>query len=270
MRKILLAFSLVLATAYVQAQEYNMFATSDVDENGWLWFDTQEKVDKYVGVCNEDDYKVDPNGKPIQLVYADQNPTYPETTVDPTIIGFGAEGEVGAEGFKTGAIVLPAASAVQSTNGGGFAILMPSCSTFSINLSSDSRVLCQIMSTTDANTVFGQYEVRKAYSLFNKFAGAGNTTKTGLESLTNGYNDITIKSDNPVYVYFRNINNSEIYIHGIKVTTPKQNTNGINDITYNGDAETALYTIDGVKVTSPKSGVYIMHCGKSTKKYIVK
>ena len=270
MRKILMAFLSVLATANVQAQEYNMFAASDVDEDGWLWFDTQEKVDKYVGACNEDDYKVDPNGKLVQMVYADQNPTYPATTVDPTIIGFGADGEVGAEGFKTGAIVLPAASGVQQTNGGGFAILMPSCSTFSINLSSDNMVLCQIMSTTDVDKVFGDYEVRKAYSVFNKFAGAGNTTKTGLESLTNGYNDVTIKSDNPVYVYFRNINNSEVYIHGIKVTTPKQESAGIKDLADNGDAKKELYTIGGVKVTNPKSGVYILRCGKSTRKYIVK
>lgn len=262
--------ALFLMAAGMQAQEYNMFDAADVDENGWLWFDTQEKVDKYVGVCNEDDYKVDPNGKLIQLVYADQNPTYPATTVDPTAVGFGADGEVGATGAKTGAIILPAATAVQTTNGGGFAILMPSCSTFSMNVSSDSRILCQIMSTTDADKGFGDYEVRKAYSLFNKFAGAGNSTKTGLETLTNGYNDTTIKSDSPVYVYFRNINNSEVYIHGIKVTTPKQESAGIKDLTDKSDAKTELYTINGEKVSNPTSGVYVMRCGKNARKYIVK
>lgn len=263
---------MLAATTGMQAQEYNMFDAADVDENGWLWFDTQEKVDKYIGVCNEDDYKVDPEGKLIQLVYADQNPTYPATTVDAETAGVGNDGEIGTEGAKTGAIILALASAIQQPNGGGFVVLMPSCSTYSICLSSEDNVYGQLMSTTDANTVFGEYEVRKAWSMFGKFGGAGITTKTGLETFSNGYNDTTIKSDKPVYVYFRNLNKHEVYIHGIKVTTPKQEAAGISNIAQTGNATTEVYTIDGVKVSQDnlKSGVYIMRNGNSTKKYIVK
>ena len=83
----------------MQAQEYNLFA--DVDADGWLWFDSQEKIDKYVGICDENNYKVDPNGKVIQLVYADINPTYPSATADPYYIGVGADGEdYGTEAIK--------------------------------------------------------------------------------------------------------------------------------------------------------------------------
>ncbi len=273
MKKTLLSlFVLLAASTGMQAQEFNMFDPADVDENGWLWFDTQEKVDKYVGLCNEDDYKVDPQGKLIQLVYADQNPTYPATTVDPEIVGAGSDGELGTAGAKTGAIVIAPASGISQTNGGGFVVLMPSCSTYSICLSSESRVLCQILSTTDVDTSFSDYEVRKAYSLFNQFGSAGITTKTGLESLTNGFNDTTIKSDKPVYAYFRNLNKYEVYIHGIKVTTPKQEATGISDISAQENAATAIYTIDGVKVSKDnlKSGVYIVRDGKNAAKYIVK
>ncbi len=40
-----------------------------------------------------------------------QIPTYPQTTVDPDAIGYGKGGELGADGYKKGAIILPAASA---------------------------------------------------------------------------------------------------------------------------------------------------------------
>lgn len=118
MRKIYLAWALLLSAIGVQAQEYNLFPASVVDENGWLWFNSQEIVDQYVGVCNEEDYKVDPEGKIIQMVYADQF-QYPSTTVDPDAIGYGKGGELGADGCKKGAIILPAASASNSPNGGG-------------------------------------------------------------------------------------------------------------------------------------------------------
>lgn len=274
MRKILLSMAVFFSAMSLSAQEYNMFNKADVDENGWLWFDTQEKVDKYVGVCDEDDYKVNPNGKLIQMVYADQNPTYPATTVDPTVAGFGVDGEVGATGAKTGAIILPAASAMLSTNGGGIAILMPSCSTFSMNVSCSGSVLAQLLSTDDVTKGFGEYGVRQAYSMFRPFARSGNTTKTGLESLTNGNDNITIKSDKPVYVYFRNLSNREVYIHGIKVTTPKQEATGIKDIMADQGSAVEVYTMDGIKVANKvdglKAGLYLVKSGDATRKVVVK
>ena len=265
MRKLYLAWALLLSAIGVQAQEYNLFPASAVDADGWLWFNSQEIVDRYIGVCNEEDYKVDPNGKIIQMVYADQF-QYPSTTVDPDAIGYGKGGEIGADGFKK------AASASNSPNGGGIVLCLPSCSTFSINVSCSGSIYCQLLSTDKAGTMFGDYEVRKAYSMFNKFAGAGNTTVTGLEKQTNGYNEITIKSDKPVYAYFRNITNKEVYIHGIKVTTPKQETTGIANIQTQGTTTQEVFTIDGVKVgntlKSQKQGLYIVKQGNNIKKVI--
>lgn len=224
MKKLYFMMALILCAMSATAQNYNLFSASDIDKDGWLWFDTQAKVDKYVGICDEDNYKADPNGKKIQLVYADQVPTYPQTTVDPDAIGFGKGGELGTEGYKKGAIILAPASALLQPNGGGILIMMPSCSELSINVSCESKVGMQLCSTTDINTVFTNYEVRGAWSpMFGAFAQAGNTTVKGLETKTNGNDNITIKSDKPVYVYFRNITTKEVYIHGIRVITTTKN-----------------------------------------------
>ncbi len=271
MKKVYLALALTLCAIGVQAQEYNLFRASDVDANGWLWFDSQEKVDRYVGTCNEEDYKVDPESKIIQLVYADQVPTYPETTVDPTAVGYGKEGNLGAEGAKTGAIILPAATALGATNGGGFVVCMPSCSTFSMNVSCEGGISCQLMSSDKIETVFSDYGVRQVYlNPFKKFAGAGNTTVTGLETKTNGTDNITIKSDKPVYVYFRSNTKNEIFVHGIKVTTPKQETTGISLQANSSVSAKEVYTIDGIKVGNSlkglKGGLYIVKDGDKVRK----
>lgn len=247
MKKLYFLMALILCAMSATAQNYNLFSASDIDKDGWLWFDTQAKVDKYVGTCDEENYKADPNGKKIQLVYADQVPTYPQTTVDPDAIGFGKGGELGTEGFKKGAIILPAASAAMQTNGGGILIMMPSCSELSINVSCEGKVGFQLCSTTDISTTFTKYQVRGAWSpMFGAFANAGNTTNTGLETKTNGNDNITIKSDKPVYVYFRNITKGEVYIHGIRVITTTKNEEGgevtpepSNDYTVKFTAETS-------------------------------
>ncbi len=274
MKKFYFMMALILCAMSATAQNYNLFSASDIDKDGWLWFDTQAKVDKYVGTCDEENYKADPNGKKIQLVYADQVPTYPQTTVDPDAIGFGKGGELGTEGYKKGAIILPAASAAMQTNGGGILIMMPSCSELSINVSCESKVGFQLCSTTDISTKFTDYQVRGAWSpMFGAFANAGNTTKTGLETKTNGNDNITIKSDKPVYVYFRNITKGEVYIHGIRVITTTKNEDGGeatpetpgNDYTVKFTAETSD-TEREVNVALSKPGKVSIDWGDGVKK----
>lgn len=273
MKKIYLAWALLLSAIGVQAQEYNLFPASVVDADGWLWFNSQNIVDQYVGVCNENDYKVDPEGKIIQMVYADQVPTYPSTIVDPVAIGYGKGGELGTDGYKKGAIILPAASALGSTNGGGIALCLPSCSTLSMNVSCNGMISCRLLSTDKIETAFTDYGVRQVYlAPFKKFAGAGNTSVNGLETKTNGNDNITIKSDKPVYVYFQNNTKGEVYIHGIKVTTPKQETTDIANIQTQGTAAQEVFTIDGIKVGNTlkgqKQGLYIVKQGNNIKKVI--
>ena len=76
----------------------------------------------------------------------------------------------------------------------------------------------------------------------------------------------------PFYFYLQNTTNHEGYIHGIKVTTPKQETAGIANIQTQGTTAQEVYTIDGVKVGNTlkgqKQGLYIVKQGNSIKKVI--
>lgn len=274
MKKFYFMMALILCAMSATAQNYNLFSASDIDKDGWLWFDTQAKVEKYVGICDEENYKADPNGKKIQMIYADQVPAYPQTTVDPDAIGYGKGGELKAEGYKKGAIILPAASAIGATNGGGILIMMPSCSELSINVSCEGKVTCRLLSSADVNTAFGDYGVRQAYIIgFKNFAGAGNTTVKGLESLTSGNDEITIKSDKPVYAYFQNTTKGDVYIHGIRVITTTKNEDGGdvtpetpgNDYTVKFTAETSD-TEREVNVALSKPGKVSIDWGDGVKK----
>lgn len=274
MKKFYFMMALILCAMSATAQNYNLFSASDIDKDGWLWFDTQAKVDKYVGICDEENYKADPNGKKIQMIYANQVPAYPPTTVDPDAIGYGKGGELKAEGYKKGAIILAPASAIGATNGGGILIMMPSCSELSINVSCEGMVNCRLLSSADVNTAFGDYGVRQVYlAPFKKFAGAGNTSVKGLETKTNGNDNITIKSDKPVYAYFENNTKGEVYIHGIRVITTTKNEDGGeatpetpgNDYTVKFTAETSD-TEREVNVALSKPGKVSIDWGDGVKK----
>ncbi|MCD8317633.1 MAG: T9SS type A sorting domain-containing protein [Paraprevotella sp.] len=295
MKKTISTLFLGLACALgAQAQEYNLFA--DVDADGWLWFDSQEKIDKYVGICDEENYKVDPNGKPIQLVYADIMPDYPETTADPFWEGAGADGEIGGEGYRTGALITAPASASMSPNGGGFVVLMPSCTSYSICLSREGSTEVRMMASKDVNTPFTNYDViTAAYALVLKplFRG-GIYTWSGIETLTNG-NDgaYALKSDQPIYAYFQSLTADPIYIHGIRVTTPTNSTMAIketqaktshiffegNRVVLNEAARIQVYGTDGMKMADSytdqmdlsnlPNGIYIVKAGDSTRKIAI-
>ena len=231
MKKITSALFLGLACAHgVQAQEYNLF--HDVDADGWLWFDSQEKIDKYVGLCDEEDNKINPNGKIIQMIPADIAPDYPASYADSSCQGAGEGGEIGAEGFRTGAIVTAASSASMSTNGGGFVVLMPSCSTYDICLSREGSTYVRMMASKDINTVFSNYDVISAAyaTVFKPLFRGGIFTWTGIEKLTNGNEGAySLKNNQPIYAYFQSLTADPIYIHGIRVTTPTNSTVNIKE-----------------------------------------
>lgn len=288
-----LFLGLLYATG-IQAQEYNLF--HDVDADGWLWFDTQEKIDKYVGLCDEENYKVDPNGKPIQLVYADIMPDYPQATADPNFIGVGADGEdFGTEGYLTGALVLPGSSSLTATNGGGFVVCMPSCTSYSICLSTGYSVYARIMGSTSSDVTFDNYTNISAYSMFNPLCSSGIYTWTGIENLDNGYEDaLILKGNTPVYAYFQNNRNQEVYIHGIRVTTPTNSTLSVRDasarrnhifvegnsVVLNGPADISVYGADGSLVSAAQAdrldlsglpkGIYVVKAGDALRKVAVK
>ncbi len=278
-----------------QAQEYNLF--HEVDADGWLWFDTDEKIEKYVGLCDEENYCVDPNGKVIQMVYADINPDYPATIADAFYVGAGAEGEIGAEGAHTGAIVTANASANMTANGGGIVVMMPSCSTFSMCLSREGKTYVRMMGSKDASTSFTNYDVISAmYStVFKPLFRSGVFTWTGIETLTSG-NDgsYTLKSDAPIYAYFQSLTKAPIYIHGLRVTTPTNSTVAVNEVKqessrifFEGNtivlleaapiqvvgmngATVASATTDRLNLDNLPKGVYTVKVGERARKMVIR
>lgn len=137
MKKFLLSIAVLGLAAQANAQEvtYNFFDPEDCDAEGWLWLDTQEKIDKYVGA-----------GKKIQLVgaqYQAEDPEFPgeyyipQCSVSPAFKGYNQLGEEGGEGSATGGILLPAASYDPdedwwATDGGGILVPMPDCALFEL------------------------------------------------------------------------------------------------------------------------------------------
>mgnify|MGYP000009689931 FL=1 len=282
-------FTFVLALASftgAYAAEYNLFPTAD----GWLWFDNQDSNARFVGLIDETPYKVmqGQEAKLVQMVYADQTPDYPPTVVDADIVGVGTDGETGSAGFRKGAIVLQPSSANSVPNGGGFVICLPSCSTLSIDYSCSSKVMARIVATTnplaDMNKVAASYDLSSAdgwkvisakYMSVFKRLPKGHQQWTGIEKLNNGSDATTIQSAKPIYIWFQSGTRDTIYIHGIKVTTPKQETTGITaPATNKAGIKTEVYSVNGQllgnnKATSrlPK-GVYIVKEGDKTRKVI--
>ena len=239
MKKILSIVCLLLGTSSLMAQQtFNLFPASDVDKNGWLWFDTQEKIDKYVGLIDEENYRLDMEGKIVQMIYADQIPDYPETMANPYAVGVGVNAEYGEETSRTGAIILAPSTQQMSTNGGGIALKLPSCSTISMYLSSEGRMLGRTLSTSDPTYDFNRYwpVCIKAVTGFMQLHGAGVFAWEGIETANNcsDHPDFTFVSDGPTYFYFQNCNAYPLYIHGIKVTTPKNEV--VEDDPLLGDA----------------------------------
>ena len=294
MKKVIYTLTCALACAFnVHAQEYNLFPASDVDADGWLWFDTQEKIDKYVGLCDEENYRVDPNGKPIQLIYADIMPDYPQSTADPYWIGAGEGGEIGGTGYRTGALIITGSSSLMGTNGGGFVVLMPSCKTYSICLSREGSTFLRMRASKDINTSFTNYDAIKAYAFLPLFS-SGIYTWEGIETLNNGYEDgYTLQGDQPIYAYFQSMTSDPIYIHGIRVTTPTNSTVGIKEATantthiffegkrvvLNEPANIAVYSADGrltnscygneIDLTGLAKGIYTVKAGQSARKIVI-
>lgn len=289
MKKFFTLVALALAVASgVNAQTYNLFPQWAVDSNGWLWFDTADKINTFVGEIDVDTYTVKMDGKIVQMAAADFEP-YAETFASPDSVGVGGTGAaavVGGPGAKKGAILLAPASSLGGENGGGILLKLPSLSTLSISLSSTHKKGLRLLATkAGAGKDISEYEMQ-----FRKYAmplwglmvltGAGLYEWNGIENVTDGTTGFNIKSTDPIYVFVQNTNSVPLYIHGLKITTPKQETTGIS-VVNGGEAASGkvmVYSLDGTLVKSnadanevqslPK-GVYMVRQGGVTKKVAV-
>ena len=278
MKKIITLAMLAVATMNASAQEtFNLFSPADCDADGWLWLNTQAKIDRYVGKINEDAYTVDPNGKVIQLAFANITPDYPETVADPEAYGVDTQGYtildegVNKDECIKGAIVLAPASAQMSTNGGCLVLNLPSCATIDMILSSEASMLARTLMLSPTNGIDNDNstgedkwtgDTKAIYSkatLFGKLHAAGQFTWTGIESLHNGNNgDLTFKSESPVYFALQNCHKYPIYVHAIRITTPKQETVGIQETITNKQERNTYYNLAGQRMTTPAKGINII------------
>ncbi len=260
MKKIYTLIAMAFAVCTANAQTTSIFDAADVDANGWLWFDSQAKIDKYVGIINEEDFVIDPNGKIIQVVYANQmDLEYPAPTADPAVKGVGTDANVSGEGHKVGAIILNAGTGTggDSSNGGGIAIKMPSCVEFSMYLSCESRMGGYLSYSKDIATMLDKYSMIKAYTniVWGKLANAGMYEWNGIESLYNGNDEAmtTIKSDSPINAYFYNGAKSEMFVHGIKLNI-NGSSSGINDIKNDANSMAEVFTLTGRQIAVSANG----------------
>ena len=283
----LVALALTVASG-VNAQTYNLFPKWAVDANGWLWFDTADKINTFVGEIDAETYTVKMDGKIVQMAAADFDP-YAETFASPDSVGVGGTGAaavVGGPGAKKGAIMLAPASGFGTENGGGILLKLPSLSTLSISLSSTEKKGLRLLATkTGEGKDISEYEMKfRKYvaPVFTKMSltGAGLYEWTGVENVTDGTTGFNIKSTDSIYVFVQNTNFVPLYIHGLKITTPKQEATGIS-VVNGGEAASGkvmIHSLDGTLVKSnvdasevqslPK-GVYMVRQGSVTKKVAV-
>lgn len=297
MKKIFTLVCFALATISANAQ-YNLFDAADCDAAGWLWFDTEAKIAKYVGNATDkqdpngfdwENYTVNPNGKYIQLAFADITPDYPASFANEAIEGTDAAGYMaGQEQYvegqaKTGCIYLEKSSASTSilgtTNGGCLILNLPSCSSIALFMSSESTYLGRTLMVTPG---FPMREDDKTgdeiwtgktkciYSRASRFAALHDAGQWKWETAatdhgnTNG--DLTFVSNNPVYFVFQNCNNNPVYIHGIKVTTPTPAS--IQQISTEANGTAQVYSLDGRKLQGTVRGLNIIRQNGVTRKVI--
>lgn len=302
MKKSITSLFLMLACAFsAQAQtESYPFDAADVDANGWLWFDTPEKIEKYVGVSQ--DGKLDPKGKIFQLITtnsgANAEEPFNKTFASDTLTGYNYKNPSAA--YK-GAISLHKATQNGTINDGGAVLInLPSCKEMNLMLSTAQSGYAYLSGTNDADADIS------AYSLLYKPAAAvfppGMYTPlfsqlncpfawTSMETLNNnGESEFTLASSAPVYALVQSASVNPLYIHGVRIVT--EETTGINDITadaitFDGNkvslknaAEINVYNLNGALIASEYTasmslsnlakGVYMVKVGNATQKVVIK
>ncbi len=270
MKKVLLTLAALSAVSIANAQQtYNYFDPADCDADGWLWFDTQAKLEKYCGFTEE--FKIQLQS----TFYDDGNGNYPEPELDGTIKGFDADGNEGGEGSKTGAIVLPRAYRLGETNGGGIAMMLPDLAEFSVFLSSNASKFIPMLQGAKNWEQRQDWAVFKGYTVFNPATKLCQLYWRNLQDFQNANLEESLKSSlgQKVTAAVTNGTNTPMLLQGIKVFT-YTNTNsgsGIGEIGVDdANAPVEFFNMQGVRVSGDEPGLYIRRQGSKTSKVIVK
>ncbi len=276
MKKFLLTISAFATFVGMSAQAtYNYFDAADVDADGWLWFDTQAKIDKYVGFPG---MGANPKIMLYTATWADKNGEYAEPECNPTVAGWNAAGELGGAGAKTGAIMLPTSDPEVSDiinddpKGGGIMLWLPDCAEFDLFVSTSNNVIIPAVKGAkgwqpDVDCgVICIYTARKLFGRGGPLAETSQYEWKNIQSLSNTGLNLSIASKEKVTGLVRNNMKHPLYIHGIKVLTYTKSSDssaGIDDVvdgsvfqlSFNGkevyateNAAISVYSVAGSKV----------------------
>lgn len=251
MKKLLLTVAAMAAMTAANAQTtYNYFDPADCDANGWLWFDTQEKLDKYCGFGNK--YKIQLQS----ATWEDGDGQFAEPECYADEEGYNEAGELGGEGAKTGAIILPAADkTTDDPKGGGIMMWLPDCAEFDLFLSTENDRIC--------GGIFGakdwvesiDTQVIKAYlsmnwGLLKPIAMTSQVQWNNIQAVTNGNTGMSLASPKgeKVTALIRNNMKYPLLVQGIKVMTYSEASAGVDDI--ESDASALKLALDGKTINA--------------------
>lgn len=292
MKKVLLTIAAFAAVSVANAQQlYNYFDPADCDANGWLWFDTQAKIDKYLGYYDPELLKTPAELASPKLYMIDalceSEPGINDPTFgDPTIKGYNAEGVQGGEGSRTGALVLAAGSSSLGSagDGGSFIVWLPDCAQMDLELSQDYDVIAPGLLGGMGWVEDVDLNVIKDYKVLGSWVKPLSRTYTyswmNMQNLENA-NEVTChKIGQPlgqkVTAKIRQNINTEMLIHGIRILQYTDNGHpfnpgsGVAGIEADENAPVEFFNMQGMKVSGNEPGMYIRRQGSKTAKVIVK
>lgn len=280
MRKILLSIAAMAAVMSVEAQTtYNYFDPADCDADGWLWFDTQAKIDKYVGFQG---LGANPKIMLQSATFENAQMGFDEPTCDPAMKGYNSEGVQGGDGSWTGAISLCGSSTANgsdSPNGGAIMLHLPDCAEFDLKLSTESEYMCVGLQGAKGHVEAVDCAVIWTYMRMGAFvnkplAKAHQYTWQNIQNVENEITGLKLSSPagQPVTALVRNNRGDALLVQAIKVLTyTNVNGAGVNDVFDDDDnAPVEFFNMQGVKVSGDQPGLYIRRQGSKSTKVLVK
>lgn len=290
MKRILLCAAVMATFASMNAQTYNFFDPRDCDSDGWLWFDSQAKLDKYCGDWG--DYKIILSG----AQYEDSEGQYRDCELDPTIFGYNTKGyqyvtdadgnEIEplerAAGTWTGAIITPQAKSYGAQNGGGIILHLPDLAEFSVAMSSENRLRQMVLMGSKETGEVERIDlgIVTGYAFpFTSMTDLCQYTWANLQTKMNQNTGLTLASPKgvPVTAGLFNDMSTDVLIQGVKVFTytqteyPPFDDSAVNEISADdANAPVEYFNLQGMKVTNPESGIFVRRQGSKTSKVVIK
>lgn len=271
MKKFLLTLAALSTLAANAQQTFNYFDPKDCDADGWLWFDSQAKLDKYCGWNSQ--FK-------IQLLTAsyEVDGSFAEPTLDGTIPGYNKEGVAGAAGTKAGAIVIPRGKTYGSKDGGGIAMMLPDLAEFSVFMSSEGPLYQPCLQGGPGWIERVDYQTVKGFARpFTKLTSDCQYQWNNLQNFENantGFKFLSPKGEKVTAALIDDMT-SDILIQGIKVftytqTDYPQSGSAVDEIETDQNAPVEYFNLQGMKVSGDMPGIYVRRQGSKVSKVIVK